>query len=164
VSVEVDLNLHRKPGLQFHVNQAESAVHEVEVQEQAFPAGRLHERATFLKLEGEGPAGFHDRKDADQPALDAVILGYLPGQLFLAGGNTQVLERPAGLRGQRFGVLMDFAGVVGEEVLQTAEPDLLLIEELSHGPTGLNRQVTAKEHAIEAAQCPMDLVLMFAYK
>ncbi len=146
------------------MNQAELAVHEAEIQEQAFPAGRLHKRATFLKLEGEGPAGFYDRKDADQSALDAVIPGDLPGQLFLAGGNTQVLERPAGLRGQGFGVLMDFGSVVGEEVLQASEPDLLLVEELGHGPTRLNRKVTAKKHAIETAQGAIDLFLMFAYK
>jgi hypothetical protein len=39
-----------------------------------------------------------------------------------------------------------------------------LIEKLSHGPAGLNRQVTAKEHAIETSQRGLDLFLMFAYK
>ncbi len=43
VTVEVDLHLEREPGLQLDVDESQLAVHEVVVERQALPSGRLDE-------------------------------------------------------------------------------------------------------------------------
>jgi len=139
VAVKVDLNLHRKPGLQLHVNQPKLPVHEVEINKQALPSGRLNKRAAFFKPEGKSPARFQYGKNADQSAFDSLVLGHFPRQIFLSSGNRQVLKRTVEFRGHRFRMLIDFVGMVDEKVLQTHEGYLILIQELGHGPAGLNR-------------------------
>jgi hypothetical protein len=54
--IHVNLDLHGKPGLQFHVDQTKFPVHEVEVNKKAFPAGRPDQRAAFFKPKGKSPA------------------------------------------------------------------------------------------------------------
>src|SRR5258708_6967246 len=43
VTVEIDLHLEREPGLQLDVDQTQLAIHEVVIELQAFPSGRLDE-------------------------------------------------------------------------------------------------------------------------
>jgi hypothetical protein len=48
-------------------------------------------------------------------------------------------------------MLIDSFRVLNEKVFQPPELTIILLEELRHAPARLNRQVAAKQHAIETA-------------
>jgi hypothetical protein len=83
MAVDVDLGLEGKPRLEPHVDEPEFPIHEVAVEEQALPLGRLDVRG-LLPADVVGAARLDGREDADQPVLDAIALGDLASQLFLA--------------------------------------------------------------------------------
>ena len=164
VSIHINLYLHGKPCLQLYVYQTEFPVHEVEVNEQAFPSGRLQKRTALLKLEGKSPTWFQHRENADKASLNLFFLGHLSRKVFFSSRNRQILNRTAELVCHCFGMLIDPVGAVGEKVLQIPEHYMILIQELGHCTAGLDRQVSTKEHSIKTTQCSIDLFLMFAYK
>jgi len=49
VSIEIDLDLHGKPGLNTHMDETAVAIHEVEVQVQTLAPGGLHEKPPSLE-------------------------------------------------------------------------------------------------------------------
>src|SRR5262245_43447339 len=51
VPIEIDLNLQGNPGLNSHMDQAKVAIHEIEVQVQAFAPGRLNEHPALSEAQ-----------------------------------------------------------------------------------------------------------------
>jgi hypothetical protein len=127
VSIHINLYLHGKPRLQLYVYQTKFPIHEVKVNEQAFPSGRFHKRAALLKLEGKSPAWFQYRENADQASLDSFFLGHLSRKVFLSSSNGQILNGTAELVRHCFGMLIDPVGTVSEKPLQIPEHYMILI-------------------------------------
>src|SRR3954452_12814419 len=93
VAIEIDLDLKRKPGLNTHMDQAKVAIHEIEVQVQAFAPGRLHEHPVLLEAQGESAARLEHGEDTHQPLFDAVALSQLSGCILLSNGGSKIFER-----------------------------------------------------------------------
>src|SRR5262249_61353374 len=75
VAVEVDLDGEREPGLQADVEEAELAVEEVEVEEEALAPGGADHRPSMPIGEPEAAARLDRGEHADQTRGDAVAAG-----------------------------------------------------------------------------------------
>ena len=86
MSIHIDLDRHRKPGLNTHMDQAEVSIHKVEVQVQTLPSCGFDKRALIrkwlLEQKRERAAGFKDRENAHEAMLDSVALGKLALTLY----------------------------------------------------------------------------------
>jgi hypothetical protein len=166
MAVQIDLNRHRKPGLNPNMDQTEIAIHEVEVQMQAFPPCRLDERALtrfrLFEFERERTARFKDRVDTHQTLLDAIALGERSRGLLFINVRCQVLEWPSLALGHRHRMIFDAFRVFEQEWLEAREILLQTAEEFRHLPAGHDGKIAAKYHAVETAQHTMNPICIFA--
>lgn len=160
VSVEANLSGEREPGRNPHMHEAKFAIDEIEVETEAFAAGRDDLRAALPVGDLEALAGLNGREDADQPLGDLVTLGDGPDTLFLSNRAGQVEIRPCGSVGHGLGVLLDQLGLPGYESAEVLDPQALAGYELLHGLGPSQGQMAFEENPVEARNGAGDLGLM----
>jgi hypothetical protein len=116
----------------------------------------------LLRYHGERPRHFQQGKDADQPLVDPIALGNLPGEILLPRSLTQVLVGAAGGRRHLHRVLLEARSLREQERLQAPPVHALGLEEFGHRTAAHDRQIAAEQHSIEAGQRSLDHVAVLA--
>ena len=121
MGIEIDLDHHRKPGLDLDVNETEPGIHEVGIQAQTLAPGRLHEGSAFVEPKRESRTGFEYAEDTDQTLPDLIPLNHFPSRLFHRHTARQVLEGSAFAFSPSLGVAFDTVGLFKQKRLQIAK-------------------------------------------
>jgi hypothetical protein len=150
MAIHIDLELHREPRLEPHVDEAKVPVHEVVVEAQALPSSRLDEGRPFAPPEREGAAGFDHGEDADQPLLDPIALGQLACQLFLPRALPEVLVGPACACRHLPRVILEAVGLRQHEAFHLAPANPPGVEEAGHRVAAEERQIPPEQHPVKA--------------
>src|SRR6266852_4901508 len=90
--------------------------------------------------------------------LDAVLLGNLLGELILSSVAGEVLAGTPSLLGHLEGMLFKPLRLLEKKRLQLHAVHALRPQELSHGPTALERQVATEEDSVKAGERSDNLV------
>src|SRR5213594_4648835 len=143
------------------MHQPEITVDEIEIQEQALAARGSHERFSFFSPERERAAWLQYRKHTNQSLFDVIAFGNLFGKILFLDLLLKVLIRPSFLYGDVDGMSLYALGVLNKKRLRFPKSNPGIIEELRHLPTAHDRQIPAKQHAIETRKHTVNPILVF---
>ncbi len=93
---------------------------------------------------------------------DAVTLGDLAGEVFLADPASEVLERAALTRSHAAGVVLEPRGLAQQEVLQLGPADGAAVKERRESGPAEEWKVAPEQDAVEAGQRPLNLLGVLA--
>jgi hypothetical protein len=134
------------------VEQAEVAVDEVEVQQEALPPRGADGRAPVGVGEPKAAAGLDGREDAHEALADPVAGGDLAGALVLAHGRLEVLPGTARFLFDRVGVRPQPIRLSEHEGLELLEEHALVVEEVLHPVRVAEGQMARGEQAVETRE------------
>ena len=152
MAVEVDLDGEREPGLEADVEQAEAAVQEVEVEEEALPPRRADHRTPLPIGESKAAARLDRGEDAHEAVGDPVAAGDLAGALVLAHGGLEVLPGTTRALRHLVGVRPEPLRLPEHEGLKLLEEHALVVEEILHPVRIAEGQMALEEQAVETRE------------
>lgn len=128
VTVDIDLDGKRKPGLNADMDQSEFAVHEVKAEEVAFAPSMGETRALRAGNDSESGARLDDLKDADQSGGYAVLGGQIACQGFFVHTPPLDTEWPIGAFGHGPGVCAERLRDLGRDRTKILDKPVIAIK------------------------------------
>ncbi len=132
------------------MDQTQHLVHQKNVLHQIPPVIRTQVRTSLVVLEAKGSRGFQLRIAAHDACPDVLRAGHRTRLFLHRLLGRQVPVRSARLLHLRFDVLLDPLRDARRVIVELLQRDLPLVEKAFHSSGIAHRQVTPKNHAIEA--------------
>ena len=164
VTVDIDLDDEREPGLDPHMHKAKFSVDPIEVETKTAWVGMNDSRLSLSVGELEALALFDKGEHTDQPFGDVVPSSQVFDKFFLTDGPIQVDVGTRAFFRHGHGVLFETFRALGHEGLEIFEQKALLIHEAFHGLGITHGKVPFEQNSIKTAQGAIDFVFVFPYE
>src|SRR5450759_707082 len=164
VSVEIDLDREREPGLQPNVDQPEDRIHKIKVQTQTFRLIADQMRTVLAELQLEALGLFHSRKHADQAFADSIPLGHGPGFRFFVQLAAHMTIGTTGLCRHGLRVLHHALGHLDHIAFKVLHQHLFPSQKRLHPLRPADRQITFENYSVETIQDPRYTFRVFVEK
>lgn len=152
MTIDIDLDLKRKPRLNANMHQSKLTVNKIEIEKQALAIGLLQLWSPITISQSKTTARFHGGQYTDQSCYDLISLDDFLGPFFFSRASVKIDERTVISSSHIFGMRFKALSLLEDEGLEILDQNAMIIHEPLHGVWIAKRQVSFEYDTVEAFQ------------